>query len=99
MGMFLKCDAPTCDHQEMVADYGPHLIDKPCPICGANLLTKQDFEEAEPLRLLVKGLEALGLTSARGTDQDAMVKVGQHAGKTTIEVVGPMAADPAKGDR
>ena len=41
-GHYLKCDAHACDHFEEI----PITIDvvgKPCPKCGANLCTEQDF--------------------------------------------------------
>lgn len=41
----LKCDAPGCGHHESadldLAKSGA-LIGKPCPSCGASLLTKED---------------------------------------------------------
>lgn len=39
---FLKCDAPECDHFEMTP-VTIEVVDKPCPKCGANLCTKDDF--------------------------------------------------------
>lgn len=41
-GEFLKCDAPECDHFEMTP-VTIDIVDKPCPKCGANLCTKEDF--------------------------------------------------------
>ncbi len=42
MSEFLKCDAAGCDHFEMTA-VTIDVVDKPCPKCGANLCTKEDF--------------------------------------------------------
>jgi hypothetical protein len=39
---FLKCDAPDCDHFEMTP-ITVDVVDMPCPKCGANLCTKDDF--------------------------------------------------------
>lgn len=39
---FLKCDAPDCDHFEQTP-VTIEIVDKPCPKCGANLCTKDDF--------------------------------------------------------
>jgi hypothetical protein len=41
-GEFLKCDTPTCDHFEMSQIVAAN-VGKPCPKCGANLLTREDF--------------------------------------------------------
>lgn len=42
MSEFLKCDAAGCDHFELTA-ITIDVVDKPCPKCGANLCTKEDF--------------------------------------------------------
>lgn len=41
----LKCDNPDCDFVDMsipINDY-KKWVNAPCPKCGANLLTKQDY--------------------------------------------------------
>lgn len=48
----LKCDAPSCDYEDTEARLTVELVGKPCPKCGANLLTEEDF-------LLCKQLEVL----------------------------------------
>ena len=44
--MGIKCDTPSCDFVDMsvkVEDY--HLwLNRPCPKCGANLLTQADYD-------------------------------------------------------
>nr|WP_052951443.1 hypothetical protein [Devosia soli] len=44
MSKFLKCDAEGCDHIEDVAEITGDMIGKPCPKCGSDLLTLEDFE-------------------------------------------------------
>jgi hypothetical protein len=47
----LKCDAPSCDYRDdtvKLADYEAS-IDRPCPTCGASLLTRADFEATKRL--------------------------------------------------
>jgi hypothetical protein len=42
----LKCDNESCDYENptiKVEDY-KEWIDKPCPKCGENLLTQEDFD-------------------------------------------------------
>lgn len=42
----LKCDNPDCDYVDMeipFEDY-PNWINAPCPKCGSNLLTQQDYD-------------------------------------------------------
>ena len=42
----LKCDAFDCDYSDMEIDVEEYskYVDAPCPDCGANLLTKADYE-------------------------------------------------------
>lgn len=41
----LKCDAPNCDYYDHEAKYENYekYVNKPCPKCGANLLTEADM--------------------------------------------------------
>jgi hypothetical protein len=44
----LVCDAPQCGHIEPEpCTWGPDLIGKPCPRCGASLLVQADFDRVE----------------------------------------------------
>ena len=41
----IKCDNPTCDYKDnsvTIKEYESYL-NRPCPKCGANLLTEKDF--------------------------------------------------------
>ena len=70
----IKCDA--CDYNDMSVPYDdyPSYINKPCPVCGENLLTEKDYKETvasvnaakllndvsdEHLKLLEKQIEAM----------------------------------------
>ena len=47
----IKCDNTLCDYRDdsvSVESY-PQWINKPCPKCGENLLTEEDFRNAEML--------------------------------------------------
>lgn len=44
---FLKCDNPNCDYELKKQEEGKtreSYINKSCPECGENLLTKEDYE-------------------------------------------------------
>lgn len=48
---YLHCDNTDCNHDEpFEGEFRKELIGTPCPKCGSNLLTTQDYEDA----LLVK---------------------------------------------
>ncbi len=52
----LKCDNPDCDWIDMsipIKDY-KKWINAPCPKCGSNLLTKQDYKMVKVLNGLVR---------------------------------------------
>jgi hypothetical protein len=84
----LKCDADGCLHREHVEEYGPHLIDKPCPICGANLLTQEDFDGYEPIRVVIQALIDAGHASWSGEEIKSPVSfsLNHHAGTTTTTI-------------
>lgn len=40
---FLKCDTKGCLHVEMHDKLVKEMVGKPCPQCGSNLLTEDDW--------------------------------------------------------
>lgn len=56
-GAFLKCDTAGCDHVEAVHAISPEFIDKPCPKCGASLLSERDC--ADWLAAVQPGIDLL----------------------------------------
>ncbi len=51
----IKCDNPNCSYTDETATFETYrnYLDKPCPNCGENLLTEDDFNRAEAIRLTV----------------------------------------------
>ncbi len=47
----LKCDNPKCDWRDdtIAVDTYAQWVDKPCPKCGENLLTEEDYRNAQTL--------------------------------------------------
>ncbi len=47
----LKCDNTNCDYDDSTVKFEDlsKWVDKPCPKCGENLLTLEDFQRAEIL--------------------------------------------------
>jgi hypothetical protein len=56
----LKCDAPGCGYRDDTIKVGDYKkwIDKPCPKCGASLLTKADYDLLQYLFLYKKIVNA-----------------------------------------
>lgn len=44
MTHFLKCDAPDCNHFELVEEITADHIGWLCPVCKSDLLTKEDYD-------------------------------------------------------
>jgi hypothetical protein len=51
----IKCDAIGCDYEDPTVPYEDYKqwVNKPCPKCGANLLTEQDYATTRFLAELV----------------------------------------------
>jgi acetyl-CoA carboxylase beta subunit len=43
----LQCDNPNCDYEDMSVPFSDYekFIGKPCPKCGENLLTQEDYDK------------------------------------------------------
>lgn len=57
----LKCDNPNCDWEDrniIYADY-KSWINKPCPKCGENVLTEEDYLRAETVRAVYKFVNSI----------------------------------------
>ena len=53
----IRCDNPDCDFVDRTAKAGDESwIDRPCPKCGWNLLTREDHELAKKLQADIKAL-------------------------------------------
>ena len=97
MSNYLQCDADGCGHREPTPDYGPHLIGKPCPVCGANLLTQEDFDGYEPYRRVMDALVEAGLATYDEDDSEpgkVEMEIGHHGGKTSVTFGQPTRANP-----
>ena len=70
----IKCDNPECDYKDMSVKYEdyPKWIDKPCPCCGSNLLTKRDYNVT---KLMVKLSSIFGKIEVPEEKVDTMVDV------------------------
>lgn len=84
---YLKCDALGCDHTEFVGLVEGEHIGKPCPKCGASLLTEEDYvaciEVREKIKFLVE-LGILGNPNGEPTPGTPMVDINPHDGKLNL---------------
>lgn len=68
-------------------------IGRPCPKCGANLLTREDFEAAKPFAEMMRAFEAAGLVKPVSLgdpvpEGDAVISINHHAGDINIKIKG-----------
>lgn len=77
----LKCDNPSCDWKDEsihMDDYKAWL-NKPCPKCGENVLTEEDYQNALVLKAMVGMLNSLSteeikLLSGKAGNSDNALK-------------------------
>jgi len=86
MNAFLKCDAPGCDHRENHETLDASMVDKPCPKCGANLLTQADYDVWVALLPQFELLKSLGVLvdAPVGTPPEHAVSFNYHDGRMNI---------------
>jgi hypothetical protein len=72
---YLKCDASSCDHFEM-APIVIENVGKPCPKCGANLLTQDDFIN---YRKMKAGIDAANEVVFAANPKAPMILMAAHS--------------------
>jgi hypothetical protein len=84
----LKCDADGCDYVEIPDAISPSHIGKPCPKCGADLLTEQDYRDALGIVAAAQMLNAeLGPMEPSGNA--ITLNINPHAGNLHVRKVAP----------
>lgn len=90
MSEFLKCDAADCDHMEVVETITADMVGKPCPKCGANLLTQNDWDHYEAVfRPYVAALTSAGLIQGAKPGDAGVMRIGFHEGEYTVRLPTP----------
>lgn len=87
MRFHLKCDATGCDHRESHPEPSDDLVGRPCPKCGANLLTQADYDEVMqhtwPALVL---LEKLGVVREPESGEKADLSINYHDGELRVRL-------------
>ena len=85
MGGGIKCDNPNCDYinpDVKISEYEDWL-NKPCPKCGANLLTEEDYGKVKMLMAIVGMVDEMDIP----TDPDEpMVTMSFDTKTNEIEI-------------
>ena len=95
---FLKCDADDCIHVEQVGAITGDMVNMPCPVCGSNLLTLDDWEKWSALIKPI--LKAFPHQEIDGTEDGPMIKatVHLHDNKVTVATEIPTEDDLTEKD-
>ena len=69
----IKCDNPECDWDDMNAEFDPEKwLDVPCPKCGANLFTKDAYDQLKAIMSIMEYVndqaKTSGLEVSEGSD-------------------------------
>lgn len=90
MSEFLKCDADGCSHVENVDAITADMIGRPCPVCGASLLTAEDFAFYDAhVRPAMDLAHKLGLSEPAQPGEPGAVAVNFHDGELRIRAAKP----------
>lgn len=79
----LNCDAPGCGHVEHVGTITEGMVDMPCPKCGSNLLTLEDWISWQAFSALMNAVEEV---VPDDSGSKLAMRVGLHGRKTRIEI-------------
>ena len=77
----IKCDAEDCDYTDDTANHTNYheWLNKPCPCCGSNLLTQEDYDAVKAIHELIDYINSnQSLVAAANASKDlnkASVKV------------------------
>lgn len=84
----IKCDNPNCDFNDMtvkVDDYESWL-NKPCPKCGENLLTENDYKNTLFLLKMVKVANEI-FPERDDKEEDATMTINMNGtGEMKVEI-------------
>lgn len=86
----LKCDNPECDWKDETIKVGEveAWLNAPCPKCGENVLTDQDYENLKTVLQAVRFINSLPPDALPSTDQDHIVTARIDTHKTIrLEII------------
>lgn len=86
VGIRIKCDAAPCDYQETITEIVASDVGKPCPQCGNNLLTDEDYIAAKGYLAAMQAMnDVFEIPADAPVDPNPLlVSVNPHAGDVTI---------------
>lgn len=73
----LKCDNPQCDWKDATIGFDTYkeCINKPCPKCGQNVLTEEDYMNAEIVRLSADFINSLSIEELSQLSKSGVIDI------------------------
>lgn len=97
----IKCDNPNCDYIKEDVNISEYelWLNKPCPKCGENLLTKEDYDKVQLMLMIVEMANNMDYVSDPD-EPKATMSVDIHNEKIEItDIEEPYAKKKTKGSR
>lgn len=84
----IKCDNPNCDYKDESVKFEDfeEWLNKPCPECGWNLLTNEDFENIKDLFTIINHVNSLEISESDKNDEMVTMQISTHK-KLSIESI------------
>lgn len=71
----IKCDAPGCNYRDDSVEFSEAFLDKPCPQCGASLLTEEDLAFIKALEAQVDWFKTIIPQVEDGLEHEEVLRV------------------------
>lgn len=98
----IECDNLECDYETLIPqELIETMIDKPCPKCGENLLTQEDYEDSrevvEAMKTMVDVINSMSeeeleemtkdIELPEGVNKDDIVSLGVKSHKGKLDMI------------
>ena len=88
----IQCDNPSCDWEDETVTFenSKEWINRPCPKCGENLLTEEDYHRSEVLHATVDFMKTL-----TPEDMEALQKISLKDNPELQQIIDQLPEGPA----
>lgn len=85
----IQCDAEGCDYidETVKLDDYENWLNKPCPKCGANLLTQEDLDIVNIIKATIEMFNAAGLVPETEADMKSFKVNMNGSGKVELQEI------------
>lgn len=86
--LFLHCDAPACGIDVTVEKIDENCIGRPCPSCGSDLLTREDFTRFQLMETAMRVVNEIAGPIEGDRRAGSLVRVHVHNDDISIKISG-----------